>query len=185
MPSTETLPSDPAITSWKIKLLYDGLCPMCMREVNFLQKRDAGRGIVAFVDIADLNYTPQDHGGVEFEEAMGRIHAVLPDGTVIRDVEVFRRVYEELGMGWIYAATRWPILGVIANQLYALWAKLRLALTGRPTLEVIVADRQQRLEANNRCRMDGLKENSFDNGKAVFPAQSALIKKIRTGYFKS
>jgi predicted DCC family thiol-disulfide oxidoreductase YuxK len=97
--STEVLYSEPTIAPWKIKLLYDGLCPLCMREVNFLQKRDAGRGIVAFVDIADLDYDPAEHGGVEFAEAMGRIHAVLPDGTVIRDVAVFRRVYEELGMG--------------------------------------------------------------------------------------
>jgi predicted DCC family thiol-disulfide oxidoreductase YuxK len=154
MPSTETLPSDPAIAPWKIKLLYDGLCPLCMREVTFLQKRDAGRGIVAFVDIADLDYDPEAHGGVEFADAMGRIHAVLPDGTVIRDVAVFRRVYEELGMGWIYAATRWPVVGAIANQLYTLWAKLRLTLTGRPTLEAIVADRQKNIEAQNRCRMN-------------------------------
>ncbi len=25
--------------SWKIKLLYDGDCPLCMREVRFLQKK--------------------------------------------------------------------------------------------------------------------------------------------------
>lgn len=153
--SAETLPTDPAIASWKIKLLYDGLCPLCMREVNFLQKRDAGRDIVAFVDIADLEYDPAVHGGVEFADAMGRIHAVLPDGTVIRDVAVFRRVYEELGMGWIYAATRWPVVGAIANQLYALWAKLRLVLTGRPTLEAIIVDRQKNIEtAQQRCRLN-------------------------------
>jgi hypothetical protein len=59
---------------------------------------------VTFVDIADDDYTPSSHGGVDFETAMGRIHAVLPDGTIIKNVEVFRRVYEILGIGWIYAA---------------------------------------------------------------------------------
>ena len=98
-------------TNWKIKLLYDGKCPLCLREVNFLLKRDAGRGIVNFVDIADLNYQPEENGGIDFETAMGRIHAVLPDGTVIKNVEVFRRVYEELGMGWVYAITKLPLLG--------------------------------------------------------------------------
>jgi predicted DCC family thiol-disulfide oxidoreductase YuxK len=153
---TEALLSDGAIAHWKIKLLYDGLCPLCLREVNFLQKRDAGRGIVAFVDIADLDYTPADHGGVEFADAMGRIHAVLPDGAILRDVAVFRQVYEALGMGWIYAPTRWPVVGAIANQLYTLWAKLRLVLTGRPTLKRIIADRQQKLDAKaqQRCRLN-------------------------------
>jgi hypothetical protein len=50
-----------------------------MREVNFLKKRDAGRGLVAFVDIADDLYNPEAHGGIDYETAMGRIHAVLPE----------------------------------------------------------------------------------------------------------
>lgn len=152
-PSTANSPTANAPT-WKIKLLYDGECPLCLREVNFLQKRDAGRGLVAFVDIADANYTPAANGGIDFETAMGRIHAVLPDGTVIKNVEVFRRVYETLGMGWIYAATRWPMIGPIVDRLYELWADWRLSLTGRPDLATIVADRQQRITCStqNRCR---------------------------------
>ncbi|MGE5659660.1 MAG: thiol-disulfide oxidoreductase DCC family protein [Actinomycetota bacterium] len=148
-------PASCCVPSWKIKLLYDGECPLCLREVNFLKKRDAGRKLVTFVDIADDNYTPAEHGGVEFETAMGRIHAVLPDGTVIKNVEVFRRVYNILGMGWIYAATSWPAIGFFVDIIYGIWADRRLALTGRPRLEAIVAQRQQRRECNeqNRCRL--------------------------------
>ncbi len=143
--------------SWQIKLLYDGECPLCLREVNFLRKRDAGRGLVAFVDIADLNYDPQMHGGVDFATAMGRIHAVLPDGTVIKNVEVFRRVYEVLGMGWVYAITKLPIIGTVADFLYGIWADLRLKLTGRPDLATIMQRRQQSLDCvdTGRCRVAG------------------------------
>ncbi len=138
--------------SWQIKLLYDGECPLCLREVNFLRKRDAGRGLVAFVDIADESYTPEAHGGVDFTTAMGRIHAVLPDGTIIKNVEVFRRVYETLGMGWIYAVTKLPIIGSIVDTLYGIWADWRLTLTGRPDLATIVADRQKRIECETQGR---------------------------------
>ena len=140
---------------WQVQLLYDGECPLCLREVRFLSHRDAGRGIIDFVDIADLNYDPAQHAGIEFDQAMGRIHAVLPDGTVIEGIDVFRRVYEALGMGWVYAATRWPVVGAIANKIYDLWAKLRLAATGRPDLDTIIAVRQQRLQAQSsgRCRL--------------------------------
>ncbi|NET60278.1 MAG: DUF393 domain-containing protein [Symploca sp. SIO2E6] len=141
--------------SWQIKLLYDGECPLCVREVNFLSKRDAGRGIVAFVDIADPNYTPKTHGGIDFETAMGRIHAVLPDGTIIKNIEVFRRVYEALGMGWIYAVTKLPIIGSIADKLYEIWADKRLALTGRPNLATIISDRQQQTNCNTLGRCQG------------------------------
>jgi len=142
--------------TWKIKLLYDGECPLCVREVNFLRKRDAGRGWVAFVDIASDDYTAEANGGVNFETAMGRIHAVLPDGTVIKNVEVFRRVYEVLGMGWIYAITKLPIVGAIADWLYGIWADKRLTLTGRADLATIVRERENRLSCNieGRCRFD-------------------------------
>lgn len=142
---------------WQIKLLYDGHCPLCLREVNFLQKQDAGRGLVAFTDIAADDYTPAENAGISFEMAMGRIHAIRADGTVIKNVEVFRQIYEVLGIGWIYAATKWPIIGPVVDKLYDLWADWRLKLTGRPDLKTIVAEREQRLAhtcCTNNCQID-------------------------------
>ena len=138
--------------SWNIKLLYDGECPLCVREVKFLRKRDAGRGIVNFVDIADLNYNPEANAGVDFATAMGRIHGILPDGTVIKNVEVFRRVYEELGMGWVYAITKLPAIAKIANIIYGIWADWRLQLTGRPSLSEIIAARSPECNSTDRCQ---------------------------------
>jgi predicted DCC family thiol-disulfide oxidoreductase YuxK len=147
------LPEQP---KWRIKLLYDGECPLCVREVNFLTKKDAGRGIVKFVDIASPSYDPQDNGGIDFAIAMGRIHGILSDGTIIKNVEVFRYVYESLGMGWVYSITKLPILGAIADWLYGIWADWRLKLTGRPDIDIIIAERQRKLNSSNsaRCRVD-------------------------------
>lgn len=136
---------------WQIKLLYDGQCPLCVREVNFLSRRDAGRGKVAFVDVAEDSYRPEANGNIDFETAMGRIHALLPDGTILKNVEVFRRTYEILGLGWVYAATKLPLIGSLADWLYSLWADQRLRLTGRPDLTTLVAERQQRLAEGQAC----------------------------------
>ena len=136
--------------SWKIKLLYDGECPLCLKEVNFLKQRDNGRGLVIFVDICDLNYNSQDNGNIDFATAMGRIHGILPDGEIIKNVEVFRRIYEILGMGWIYAITKLPLINNIADFIYGIWADLRLKLTRRPDLETIVKLRQE-CQQNERC----------------------------------
>ncbi len=140
---------------WQIKLLYDGECPLCLREVDFLQKRDAGRGLVKFVDIAASDYEAADNAGIDFETAMGRIHAILPDGSIIQNVEVFRQVYDILGIGWIYAATGWPIVRPIIDWIYGVWADLRLVLTGRPRLETLVAQRRtaEACGDEQRCRM--------------------------------
>ncbi|NEQ99031.1 MAG: DUF393 domain-containing protein [Cyanothece sp. SIO2G6] len=163
---TSDLTNDSTGQSWKIKLLYDGECPLCLREVNFLQRKDAGRDLVAFVDIADPGYRAEGNGGVSFEAAMGRIHAVLPDDTVIKNVEVFRQVYTVLGIGWLYAPTKWPVLGWLIDNVYDFWADRRLAWTGRPSLEELVTQRHDLLhdgssqqcvsegKGSNRCRVD-------------------------------
>jgi predicted DCC family thiol-disulfide oxidoreductase YuxK len=144
------------MSNWKIKLLYDGECPLCLREVNFLQKRDAGRGLVAFVDIADTHYSPDENGGIDFETAMGRIHAITADGTILQNLAVFQQVYEVLGIGWIYAITKLLIVGFLADRLYGIWADLRLPLTGRPNLNTVIAERQARLDCSQseRCRRE-------------------------------
>lgn len=144
--------STQALPNWKIKLLYDGECPLCVREVNFLRKKDAGRGIINFVDIADPDYSPEANAGIDFETAMGRIHAITNDGKIIKNVEVFRRVYEALGMGWIYAVTKLPVLGAVADWLYGIWADWRLQLTGRPSLDKIIEQRS--CDVDGRCRVE-------------------------------
>jgi predicted DCC family thiol-disulfide oxidoreductase YuxK len=123
-------------------MLYDSDCPLCMREVNMLRRRDAANGRIKFVDIADPAYSPADNAGIDYQTAMERIHAVLPDGTAVTDVEVFRRLYSEVGLGWVYAATQVPAVERAANALYSVWAKYRMQLTGRPDLEIVLAEKR-------------------------------------------
>ena len=127
-----------------LTLLFDGGCPLCLREVRFLRRRDRD-GRLAFVDIDASHYDPGLHQGVSYREAMGRIHAIKGDGTILRDVAVFREAYRLIGLGWIYAPTRWPLFGGMANWAYRAWASWRLQVTGRESLEVLCANRFQPL----------------------------------------
>jgi len=142
-PQITSNPQAYANQTWKIKLLYDGACPLCVREVNFLKGKDGDRSLIKFVDIAADDYDPADNSGIDFETAMGRIHAVLPNGEIVQNVEVFRQTYDILGIGWIYAITKLPLVGSLADILYSIWADYRLLLTGRSNLKTIVAKRQQ------------------------------------------
>ena len=132
----------PALT-----LLYDGGCPLCVREVTFLKQRDRRlhptSPRLAFVDIDAADYEPQFHGGITYREAMGRIHALEADGTVLRDVEVFRAAYQLIQLGWLYAPSGWPLLRGIADGLYGLWARWRLPLTRRPNLDQLCSCRSE------------------------------------------
>ncbi|XP_027367533.1 uncharacterized protein At5g50100, chloroplastic isoform X2 [Abrus precatorius] len=115
---------------WKIKMLYDGDCPLCMREVNMLRERNKSYGTIKFVDISSDDYSSEENQGLDYETAMGRIHAILSDGTVITDVEAFRRLYEQVGLGWVYAITKYEPVGKVADSIYGIWAKYRLQITG-------------------------------------------------------
>jgi hypothetical protein len=72
---------------------------------------------------------------------MGRIHALEATGEVVKDVEVFRRAYQLIGLGWLYVPTGWPLLAPLVNALYAVWASARLRITGRQSLEQLCAIR--------------------------------------------
>ncbi|KAH7660060.1 DCC1-like thiol-disulfide oxidoreductase family protein [Dioscorea alata] len=115
--------------TWKIKMLYDGECPLCMREVNMLKERNKAYGAIKFVDISSNDYSPKENQGLDYETVMGRIHAILADGTVVRDVEAFRRLYEVIGLGWVYVVTKYEPIKTIANVIYSIWAKHRLQIT--------------------------------------------------------
>ncbi len=133
----------------ELTLLFDGACPLCVREVKTLRRRDAEQGRLAFVDVDDPAYDPAHHGGITYADAMGRMHALRADGAVIQDVEVFRQAYGLVWLGWLYAPTRWPLLRPLVDALYGLWARWRLAITGRPAMEVLCQGRCNRSKTSN------------------------------------
>ncbi len=115
--------------SWQIKLLFDGDCPLCSREVDMLRRRNSA-GRVVFEDIAAPEFDPSRYQLTQ-EEVMGHIHGVLPSGEVVRGMEVFRRAYAGVGLGWVLAPSRWRLLAPLFDRAYRLFARNRLRWTGR------------------------------------------------------
>lgn len=115
--------------SYELEVFFDGECPLCVREIRFLQRRDK-RVRVRFTDIARPDFDPTALG-ISWASLMDRIHARLPDGTWIEGVEVFRRLYRAVGLGWLLAPTRVWGLRQLADWAYRVFAKNRLKWTGR------------------------------------------------------
>jgi len=127
----------------QIRLLHDGDCPLCEREIAMLRRRSDDRGgVLDFVDISSQDYSPEENQNIDYETAMGRIHGILPDGTIVRDIEVFKRAYEAVGLGWVYYFTKVEPLRKAADVLYKIWARNRLSVTGRPELEQILSEKK-------------------------------------------
>jgi predicted DCC family thiol-disulfide oxidoreductase YuxK len=159
LPTTTTTNPD-----WKIRMLYDGECALCMKEVDFLKKRASAYGEpIDFVDIASADYSPAANMGLSYEVSMSKIHALRPDGEVLTGIAVFRALYEAVGLGWVYSFTATPSVERAANAVYDFWARYRTQITGREDMNAIFEARRRRLALSqagadlpaSECRVDG------------------------------
>jgi len=120
---------------YKLIFLFDGGCPLCLRETNFLKSKDK-KNFINFIDIS-INYIPENFKNISFKQAMENLHGIRGSGEIIYGVDVLAYSYELVGLGWIYYPTKLPILSDFIRFLYKYWAKNRLKLTGRDNLEKI------------------------------------------------
>ena len=120
---------------FKLTFLYDGACPLCLKETKFLKKKDVSK-FINFVDIS-INYIPENFKNISYTEAMSNLHGILSSGEIIYGVDVLAYSYELVGLGWIYYPTKLPIISYCIRFLYKYWARYRLKLTGRDNLEII------------------------------------------------
>ena len=110
----------------QFKLLYDGECPICRREVEWLKRRDR-RGRLVAEDISSPTFHAEAYG-LSQPEVMGVMHGVLPDGRIVRRVEAIREAYRAVGLGWMVAPLSWPVFAWLADRAYGVFARNRVAL---------------------------------------------------------
>ncbi len=69
---------------------YDGKCQLFSSEMALLRKRN-GHGVIAFEDIALPEFDAGKYG-LTMEQVVGAMHAILPDTSIVRGVDVFAEV---------------------------------------------------------------------------------------------
>ena len=136
--------------TYPLTLLYEEACPLCKLEVDNLKARN-DKGLLRFVDVSAPGFDPAPYG-VSLSDMMEAIHAVKPDGSVIRGVEVFRLAYGAVGLGWLTMPTGWPFLKPLFDRGYIHLARNRHGLSGKFAwlLSGIAARRADR--RSRRCR---------------------------------
>lgn len=117
------------MSSPAFEVFFDGDCPLCRREIAMIGRLDK-ESRVQCTDIAAPGFDPASIGKTH-AELMAKIHGRLPDGTFVEGVEVFRRIYAEIGFAPLVKVSRfWPIAAGL-DLAYEVFAKNRLRLTGR------------------------------------------------------
>jgi predicted DCC family thiol-disulfide oxidoreductase YuxK len=113
----------------ELTLYYDGHCPLCVAEVEFLQSRNA-QGQLAFVDVTQSEFEAAGHN-ISCEAAMAQIHGRTADGKVLVGVPVFATAYRLAKLpvlAWVLSR-RW--LMPVLQPAYVLFAKHRQAISKR------------------------------------------------------
>jgi len=107
---------------YPLTLYYDSHCPLCLAEMQNLMLRNE-QGKLIFTDIHAADFIPPT--GYSQKTLLERIHAKQADGQIIHSLEVFRRAYEAVGLGWVTSFTRWPLLGRFLDSFYPIFARHR------------------------------------------------------------
>lgn len=117
------------MTSYPLTVFFDGACPICDREVALMRRLDRQRRLI-FCDFSRrdydptlINVSPSDLGRV--------IHARWNNGSVIIGVDVFRAMWEAVGLGFLARLSRLSFVEPLILKAYAWFARNRLRLTGR------------------------------------------------------
>jgi predicted DCC family thiol-disulfide oxidoreductase YuxK len=113
----------------ELTLFYDGQCPLCVAEIEFLQSRST-KDQLAFVDVTQTGFEAAGHQ-ISCEAAMAQIHGRTADGQVLVGVPVFATAYRLAKLpflAWLLSR-RW--LMPVLQPAYVLFAKHRQAISQR------------------------------------------------------
>jgi predicted DCC family thiol-disulfide oxidoreductase YuxK len=121
--SGEKMKSQP----YPLTLFYDAACPVCALEMDELRVRDrAGR--LVFVDIGAPGFDASRYGAT-WAQMDAQIHALRPDGSLVRGVEVLRLAYAAVGLGWVLRPTGWAPLRPLFDAGYRVFARHRRTIS--------------------------------------------------------
>lgn len=113
-----------------LKLLYDGECPICKREVCILKKKDSLTKI-KFIDISSKEFSPLENNNIDYNTAMSQIHAIDGKGNLLVGIPAFAAVYARCQLLVTSTLLRISFIKSVLKPLYTLFAKKRLWITGR------------------------------------------------------
>ena len=117
------------MASYPLTVFFDGACPICDREIALMKRLDRRRRL-EFCDFSAQEYDAASSGFAAADLA-AVIHARWADGSVITGVEVFRAMWQAVGLGFLARLSRLSLVEPLVLKAYAWFARNRLRLTGR------------------------------------------------------
>ena len=112
--------------SERYRLLYDGACPLCSREVLALHRRNPDA--IEAVDIMAADFDSAAYG-LSAEQVRAALYGIKPDGTVTVGMASLREAYRLAGVGWLLAWTGWWPARPACDAFYRWFARNRMGIS--------------------------------------------------------
>ena len=128
-------------SDYPLTIFYDASCPVCALEMDHLRARDAGRRLM-LVDMSAPGFDAARFG-LTLAEVDAVIHALRPNGSVVRGMAVLRLAYAAAGLGWMLRPSAAKPLRPLFDAGYRLFARHRKSVS-RALAPFIAALRERR-----------------------------------------
>ena len=106
----------------RYRLLYDGTCPICSREVLWLHRRRPEA--IEAVNIAAMDFEA-DIYGLTADQVDAALYGIRPDGSVTVGMDSLREAYRLAGVSWLMNWTGWWPARPAFNAFYRWFARNR------------------------------------------------------------
>jgi len=80
-------------------------------------KRQDRYARLVLIDINSAAFSEQTWG-VSRAQAARALHVLTPDNNWLVGMPAIRHIYEQVGLGWLLAITRWPVISSVADLAY-------------------------------------------------------------------
>ena len=114
----------------RFRMLYDGACPLCSREVLGLQRRRPDA-----IDAVDITAADFDVGALglgvalDYARLQAAMYGIRPDGGVTVGMATLREGYRRAGMGWLIGWTGWWPARPVFDAGYRQFARNRMRIS--------------------------------------------------------
>jgi len=115
-----------------LTIFYDGLCPLCSREIILYRKKDT-QNKINFVDITLPGFSAEKEG-LDPVAVIKIFHVKTADGAILTRVEAFAAIWKILpGFGTLTWLAEKPLLLLLMNAGYEVFAAVRPYLPRKKT----------------------------------------------------
>lgn len=110
------------IALYPVTLYYDSACPLCDTEMHNLMLRNQA-GHLRFEDVQSAGFSCPE--GVTRAALLARMHARTAGGQWLSGVAAFEVAYAAVGLAWVMAPAKIPVLRALMDAIYPVIARNR------------------------------------------------------------